>query len=43
LLEEATRTRNGNRWPAPGGQVVRSKGKLVFATQALPKVLRCSI
>jgi tRNA(Ile)-lysidine synthase len=43
LLDEATRTRNGSQWPAPGGQVVRSKGKLVFAPRVLQGVLRCSI
>jgi tRNA(Ile)-lysidine synthase len=43
LLDEATRTRNGSQWPAPGGQVVRRKGKLVFALRALQGVLRCSI
>jgi tRNA(Ile)-lysidine synthase len=43
LLKEASRTRNGSQWPAPGGQVVRDKGKLVFAERAPPEVLRCSI
>ena len=33
LLEEAVGARNGSRWPIPGGQIKRLKGRLVLALQ----------
>jgi tRNA(Ile)-lysidine synthase len=34
LLAEATSARNASRWPAPGGQIIRLKGRLSFCTAA---------
>lgn len=42
LLREASRTRNGSRWPAPGGHILRHKERLVFAAEGCPDMLRRS-
>ena len=34
LLAEAISARNASRWPAPGGQITRIKGRLSFCTAA---------
>ena len=34
LLAEAMSARNASRWPAPGGQIIRLKGRLSFCTAA---------
>ena len=43
LLTEGPRARNGSRWPAPGGQVKRTAGSLVFLTSADAPLLQRSI
>jgi hypothetical protein len=34
LVAEAATARNGSRWPAPGGHLVRRKGMLSFCEEA---------